>query len=104
LGKFEDIDPRSLDSEPWRRQCDRECFRAPSEFVGPFVDLFQHPIRLIKKFANDGEHARLWLEDLKYFQACDYFDAMRPPNREKLARHEPRSPATRWADPSPARL
>jgi hypothetical protein len=68
------------------------------------MDLFQHPMRLMKKFANDGEYARLWFEDLRYFKACGYFNAMLPPDRKKLARFEVSSSGTPFADPSPARL
>ncbi len=90
LGKFWELDETKLDKKAWCKQCDWECFRDPSELIGPFTQLFQSPWQLVKRFWQDRDYAKLWYEDIQYYRACDYFNAQMPPNAQKLARFAPR--------------
>jgi len=70
------------------RLCEWECFRDPSEMLGPVVALFSDPVAFYQKMVRNGAYRRLWIEDLRYYSACDFFDARRPPDYERLARFE----------------
>jgi len=92
LGRFEHIDLAKLKQAPWCKQCDWECFRDPSELSGPVFDLLQNPWRLAKTWMRDPVFAKLWWEDVRYYRACGYFDANRPPDMTKLARFSHHAP------------
>jgi len=86
LGKFWDIDLEALNDKPWCKQCDWECFRDPSELVGPFVDMFRQPLSIARKFMHDREYAKIWYEDVRYYKACQYFNARLPMQTAQLAK------------------
>jgi MoaA/NifB/PqqE/SkfB family radical SAM enzyme len=86
LGKFWDLNLNHLDTKAWCKQCDWECFRDPSEIAGPLLEMLRHPFKLWQRFRQDKEYAKLWYDDIKYYQACDYFNATLPPNWKKLSR------------------
>ncbi|MGE4296892.1 MAG: radical SAM protein [Desulfovibrionaceae bacterium] len=85
LGPFEALDTASL-PEPDCRRCDWECFRDPSELFGPISDFFGSPIRLSARLLRDRIYAGTWFEDMRYYRACDYFNARVPPDLDRLAR------------------
>jgi MoaA/NifB/PqqE/SkfB family radical SAM enzyme len=89
LGKLWDLDMARLAVEPWCRQCDWECFRDPSTLFGPLLELARSPGRAAKRMLRDRTFAGLWLEDLRYYKACGYFDARQPMNKARLARFAP---------------
>ena len=66
------------------RKCDWECFRDPSEFFGFPLHLIKNPRIFLKRLINDREYCSLWLNDLKYYLACDFFDARKPQNSKEL--------------------
>lgn len=68
------------------RKCDWECFRDPSEMIGPLIDLFSAPHRLAKKIFTDPEYFKVWTKDLSYYRACDFFNGRKPLNPSKLER------------------
>lgn len=78
-------------SEPFCKACDWECFRDPSELFGPLLDLCQHPSRLLKKFWGDPQYRKLWWDDVRYYDACDYFCGRKPPDMRRLQRFAHRS-------------
>ncbi len=84
LGKFEDIDFRTLGRTPYCRECDWECFRDPSELTSPLTGITQKPFRLIRRLAGDREYRRALLEDLRYYRACGYFNGREPMDRDRL--------------------
>ena len=86
LGKFWDVDPARIPKSPNCLRCDWECFRDPSEIFGPLLQGVTHPFGLMKKFAGDREFLRLWVNDLLYYRACDYFNGRMPINEKKLKR------------------
>jgi len=76
---------------PTCRRCDWECFRDPSELLGPFGTALTNPVEVVRKFlARPGLYGS-WLTDLRYAMACDVFDGTRPMRPEKLARFAPRA-------------
>ncbi len=87
LGKFWDLDTRKGNVQACRK-CDWECFRDPSELFGPIEDLLARPGQFLLKLARDRESLRLWYEDIRYYQACDFFNGRIPPNHRKLSRFE----------------
>jgi len=86
LGKYWDLDDRKLDHHAVCRQCDWECFRDPSELFGPVLQALADPLGLIKKIKQDGHYIKLWIEDLRYYRACDFFHGRKPPDDRRLKR------------------
>mgnify|MGYP000930784203 CR=1 FL=1 len=85
LGPFWRLAREQLDGQAFCRACDWECFRDPTELLGPLGDLaaglagWRHLLGL--GLANLGE----WAADLRYFAACGQFDGRRPPDAGRLA-------------------
>jgi hypothetical protein len=75
---------------PSCRRCDWECFRDPSELLGPFGMALTSPVEVLRTFLSRPELGTTWLTDLRYYLACDTFDGTRPMRPEKLARFERR--------------
>jgi MoaA/NifB/PqqE/SkfB family radical SAM enzyme len=84
-------------------RCDWECFRDPSELFGPLLAAFSRPAALLRDCMQDWNRYRLWISDIRYYKACDYFNGRRPPDPKQLARFKidknpgARAPS-RWAD------
>ena len=86
LGKFWNLNLEAIDNTPYCDKCDWECFRDPSELLGPLLDILRHPIHLAGRLVRDSEMRAIWIEDLRYYKACGYFNARVAPDRSKLAR------------------
>jgi MoaA/NifB/PqqE/SkfB family radical SAM enzyme len=84
LGKYWEIDWAALANTGTCRACDWECFRDPSELFGPLIQALRNPLELLQRIQRDREYFRLWINDLRYFRACDLFDGRRPPDYELL--------------------
>ncbi|MBF0102529.1 MAG: radical SAM protein [Desulfobacterales bacterium] len=84
LGKFGDIDWKHMHCEKKCIRCDWECFRDPSELLGPVFDGLSSPLTLMDKYKNRKEYYKIWLNDVLYMVACDFFNGRRPPDFEKL--------------------
>jgi len=65
--------------------CDWECFRYPSELFGPLTEALSAPRQLAGRLGRDWPFFRLWLQDLRYYLACDWFDGNKPPEYGKMA-------------------
>jgi sulfatase maturation enzyme AslB (radical SAM superfamily) len=65
-------------------RCEWECFRDPSDVLGPFADLFTQPLQLLKKIAKDPQFFRLLREDLNYYRACGFFNGRLAPQFKKM--------------------
>ncbi|MBI5592674.1 MAG: radical SAM protein [Deltaproteobacteria bacterium] len=88
LGGFEELNPsQPLKNSRDCRECDWECFRDPSELMGPVLDMRNHPVQAIKRLATDRTYTRLWLEDLRYYQACGVFDGRKAPDQNRLRQY-----------------
>ncbi len=72
LGKFYDLNIRSLNAKPTCIACDWECFRDPSEQVGFLIESIRHPVKVATEKASD--YRRLWNQDMRYYHQCSYFD------------------------------
>jgi MoaA/NifB/PqqE/SkfB family radical SAM enzyme len=66
------------------RRCDWECFRDPSELFGPLLQARSDPLSLAAEIRRDPLFYRLWIDDLRYYRACDWFDGRKAPNFRKL--------------------
>jgi len=86
LGKFWDIDLKKQPLDTACRECDWECFRDPSELLGPFREIFTAPVALARRLLQDTAHTDLWFNDLRYFRAAGFFSGRQPPDYAKLAR------------------
>ena len=69
------------------RQCDWECFRDPSEMMGPLLEAFANPLGWTQRFSLRPRAIGTWFKDLAYYNACDLFDGRRPLNTSKLNRY-----------------
>ncbi len=86
MGRYEDFEAKGFGLRANCRRCDWECFRDPSTLFGPVTEFFAHPAGLISRFANDREFFRLWLEDIRYYAACGYFNGREKPDLSKMSR------------------
>ena len=68
--------------------CDWECFRDPSDLLGPFAEMFSRPVRLFSKFMRDPQFFRLLVEDLRYYKACGYFNGRLAPELQSMKHFE----------------
>ncbi len=84
LGRFENIDLKSITEKPWCRECDWECYRDPSELFGPVTDLFRNPLLLAGRFIRDRRFFQLWLRDIQYYRSANYFNGRLAPDFEVL--------------------
>lgn len=83
LGKFWELPENSKDTNECT-QCDWECFRDPSNTLGPFYELSHSPVRLIKRLLADPQWTGLWWDDLKYQRAADFCNGRLPPDYSQL--------------------
>ncbi len=91
LGKFWELDFKKLDKKAECRRCDWECFRDPSELSGPLLTLFGNPAFFVERVIKDTAYMKLWLEDLRYFAACDFFNGRAAPDYKKISAFAPLS-------------
>jgi MoaA/NifB/PqqE/SkfB family radical SAM enzyme len=69
-------------------KCEWECFRDPSDVLGPFAELFSQPVKLFKKMAREPEFFRLLQEDLSYYRACGFFSGRQAPHMQAIQRFQ----------------
>jgi MoaA/NifB/PqqE/SkfB family radical SAM enzyme len=86
-GKFWDLDLSSFSRDAHCTECDWECFRDPSELLGPVSGIFVHPFATMRRFLKDSAMRRLLIQDLRYYHACGFFDGRRAMNSRRLARY-----------------
>lgn len=85
LGKFWDLDLDALDAHRVCEQCDWECFRDPSILLKPLLDFRRNPFTAVSKLPRHKGFRKAWREDLRYYAACDWFDARTAPDYGGLA-------------------
>lgn len=69
-------------------RCEWECFRDPSDLLGPFAEFFSRPHRLLATLIKDPKFFRLLAEDLSYYRACDYFNGRLAPRLAAMKKFE----------------
>jgi MoaA/NifB/PqqE/SkfB family radical SAM enzyme len=84
LGKLQDLPFAATRNSAACRECEWECYRDPSEMLGPVLDLFGSPIALIKKAFQDPTFFRLWQEDVRYYFACGFFNGRTTPDFTRM--------------------
>ncbi|MDR3629841.1 MAG: radical SAM protein [Desulfocapsaceae bacterium] len=88
MGKFWQLDFSARKTDHDCRLCDWECFRDPSELCAPLLNMFKNPLRLILQMRRHTIYRRLWLEDIRYFRACSFFNARIKPDYAQLYRFQ----------------
>lgn len=84
MGEIWDLDMKALSMKrPTCIKCDWECFRDPTELFEPWIQICNNPISSIKNVFTK-EKMRIWLKDMLYFYACDFFDIKKAPNYAKM--------------------
>lgn len=68
--------------------CEWECFRDPSDILGPFADIFSHPIKLLGKITREPLFFKLLIEDLRYYRACQFFNGRLAPQLSNMQRFQ----------------
>ena len=85
IGKLPDLKKRLAQPKECDR-CEWECFRDPSDLLGPFAELFTKPVTLMQKIIRDPGFYRILQEDLRYYRACNFFDGRKAPDFRKMER------------------
>ncbi len=85
LGDFSALDLNQCDKNKTCKSCDWECFRDPSELFSPLSDLRNAPLRLLQRLRRDPRFFQLWIEDLRYYRECNYFNGRDHPRLQKSA-------------------
>jgi MoaA/NifB/PqqE/SkfB family radical SAM enzyme len=85
LGDFCALDRAKMDPKASCQRCDWECFRDPSEMFGPILHSLSRPWDFIQKLARDRLYYQTWLDDLRYYHACDLFNERKPPVYARLS-------------------
>lgn len=85
MGKFWELDIGKKGNKAECMRCDWECFRDPSEFFGLPLALFGNPAALLGRIFKDPAYIKLWLEDVRYFAACDFFGGRTSPDYKKMS-------------------
>lgn len=94
MGLFTGLDPAAIRTRPFCERCDWECFRDPSELLGPVMEAMRRPLSLAGRFFSDATYRRTWLEDIRYAVACDGCSAVAAPDYARMARFaRPAEPA-----------
>lgn len=84
LGEIWDIDINQMRKQkPYCISCDWECFRDPTEVIQPIINLFNKPLTSLAELITEKKK-RLWIKDLLYFYACDFFNSRSKPNYTKM--------------------
>ncbi len=100
LGPFAALDFDRLERVPWCRACDWECFRDPSELLGPAAGPRRFAATLARSPLGRDRRLNLWWDDVRYCGAAGMFDGRRPP---RSSRRPGPPPAAVVAAPEPPR-
>jgi MoaA/NifB/PqqE/SkfB family radical SAM enzyme len=84
LGKFWQLDLSRIRPGNDCLRCDWECFRDPSEMCAPLLQAASSPLNLVGRLRADPAFFAYWLQDMRYYQACRYFDGRIPPDFRRL--------------------
>lgn len=87
-GPYEELDISEIKAKPECRLCDWECFRDPSNQIGPITEIFRNPFRVAAKFLKDKEFTKEWWKDLFYHFACGMFDFTQEPDCDSMRRFQ----------------
>ena len=72
-GKFWELDFKKIDRKTGCRKCNWEMLtRDPSELFGLPLSLFTDPGYFIERVLRDTSYRKLWVEDIRYYAACDF--------------------------------
>lgn len=80
LGEFTAIDFRKLPHQDNCTACEWECFRDPTELFGPLSEITSKPLWLAGHIFKQPEFYKLWLEDIRYAIATQFFNGRSAPD------------------------
>lgn len=86
LGKFCELASSNNNLRPSCVKCDWECFRDTSELFDPALDVFTKPLKFLSRAFKDNQNMRLWMKDILYYKACNFFHGRIPPDYKKLSK------------------
>ncbi|MEI6726143.1 MAG: radical SAM protein [Actinomycetes bacterium] len=84
LGPFATLDFARLERLPHCRLCDWECFRNPSELMGPVAGAASLSATVAKSLRGRDRRLGLWRSDVRYYLAAGLFDGRRAPDMARL--------------------
>ncbi len=87
LGKYTEIEMSEIDVDIDCRRCDWECFRDPSELLGPVLDIRSNKMHIFRRKLTDKVHYKLWRKDLAYYRACGFFNGRENICYDKIAKY-----------------
>ncbi len=85
LGPFATLDFSRLERTPHCRLCDWECFRDPSELMGPLAGAASLSATVAGSLRGGDRRLSLWRSDVRYYLAAGLFDGRRAPDTARLA-------------------
>jgi hypothetical protein len=85
LGPFAALDFARLERVPHCRLCDWECFRDPSELMGPVAGAASLSATVARSLRGGDRRLSLWRSDVRYYLAAGLFDGRRAPDMARLA-------------------
>jgi hypothetical protein len=86
LGPFHELSLPVPNEAPKCTACEWECFRDPSELGGAFIEAAARPFSTTLQVLFGRKHTPLWLQDMRYYRACRFFDGRRPLSEAGLRR------------------
>jgi MoaA/NifB/PqqE/SkfB family radical SAM enzyme len=84
LGKFWQLDMARLNPNQDCLRCDWECFRDPSQLCAPLLQATGRPLSLARQMYREPDFFKYWMQDLRYYQACRFFDGRTPPDFQRM--------------------
>lgn len=95
-GRLQDLDINRIPVPSRKtacRLCDWECFHDPSEMLGPVFEMLSNPVAQVKEMLTGRRNFFTWLNDFRYYSACDFFNGRKAPDYNKLKKHSQFMPA-----------
>ncbi|MCD4812467.1 radical SAM protein [bacterium] len=87
MGRLENRDWKADSWDADCNRCDWECFRDPSEMLGPIIDMLRRPLSIATGPMADRLYRRYWLKDWKYYIQTGFFHGRKPFKRKQAAAH-----------------
>jgi MoaA/NifB/PqqE/SkfB family radical SAM enzyme len=84
MGKYWELEIHDRSGPGDCYRCEWECFRDPSELFGPLLQVLSNPLQLLNRWRQDPHFFHLWIDDLRYYRACGFFNGREPADFERL--------------------
>lgn len=84
MGPYWNLDLRKKPEAATCRKCDWECWRDPSELTDPGLLAVRRPWSLARRLLADRVYTTTWLNDLRYWRACNFFSCGTKPDYARM--------------------